>query len=363
MRLGLWALLIAGLLVAAPACGKRGPPLPPLRPSPGAPTDLSLIRRGHDVALRFTAPTANVDGSQPVRLDHFEIYALTIPAGRLPPTGAQILERKNLLATLKVDLTAPQPQVFTYVDRGVVIPPSEKVPAPPAAPAPSPSPLLDQATRYYMFQPYANSRRRGAVQTVGVPLESAVVRPDGGELKYDEQTLTLSWTLTPGTSYMVYRAGEGASDAAPALTKAPLTAAVYTQPVVFDAPACFAVRAVTGTPPMTIESEPTSPVCVTPVDTFPPPAPTGLVALASPGAINLTWDPVTAADLAGYIVLRGEGSGDRLQPLMAAPVTGSSFNDQTTKAGVRYFYAVVAVDKATPANRSQASNQVEETGR
>ena len=112
-----------------------------------------------------------------------------------------------------------------------------------------------------------------------------------------------------------------------------------------------------------IESAPTDVVCETLVDTFPPPAPTGLLAFSAEGSITLTWDGVTAGDLAGYIVLRGEGSGERLQPLMTAPIAVTTFTDSTTKAGVRYFYAVVAVDSATPANRSKESNRAEETGR
>ncbi len=175
--------------------------------------------------------------------------------------------------------------------------------------------------------------------------------------------MTLTWTLVPGDSYVVYRSGPNVAADAPAVTPAPLTVATLTQPLVFGERVCFVVRSVRGAKPAFTESAPSDEVCATPVDAFPPPAPSGLIAVASPGAISLTWDPVTAADLAGYIVLRGEGSSDRLQPLMTEPVSGTSFNDQTAKAGVRYFYAVVAVDKAAPANRSKNSNVVEETGR
>ena len=54
--------------------------------------------------------------------------------------------------------------------------------------------------------------------------------------------------------------------------------------------------------------------CITPADTFPPAAPTSLAAVGSEGAINLIWEPSPGADLAGYIVLRGEaGSGEPLR--------------------------------------------------
>ena len=68
-----------------------------------------------------------------------------------------------------------------------------------------------------------------------------------------------------------------------------------------------------------------------------------------------------AADLAGYLVLRAEGDATALRPLTSSPVTETSFVDTTTKAGVRYTYAVVAVDKA--GNRSGESNRIVEVGR
>ncbi len=50
-----------------------------------------------------------------------------------------------------------------------------------------------------------------------------------------------------------------------------------------------------------------------------------------------------------------------LTPLNPAPVAVTTFRDDTARAGVRYVYAIVAVDKA--GNRSPESNRVEETGR
>jgi hypothetical protein len=217
--------------------------------------------------------------------------------------------------------------------------------------------------RYYLLQSFANSRRVGGGESAGVALIDPPQRPEGAALTYDEQALTLTWTMVPGDSYLVYPSGPNVPADAPPVTPAPLTAAKLTRPLVFGERVCFVVRSVRGTKPASTESAPSAEACATPVDTFPPPAPAGLIAVAAPGAISLAWDAVTAADLAGYIVLRGEGSGDRLQPLMTGLVTGTSFKDESAKPGVRYFYAVVAVDKATPPNRSKNSNVVEETGR
>ena len=93
---------------------------------------------------------------------------------------------------------------------------------------------------------------------------------------------------------------------------------------------------------------------VTPLITYSVPA-TGA------GVINLIWDANGEGDLAGYIVLRGEAPGDTLQPVTPEPVTVTSYRDETVRAGTRYVYAVVAVDRA--GNRSPESNRAEETAR
>ena len=69
--------------------------------------------------------------------------------------------------------------------------------------------------------------------------------------------------------------------------------------------------------------------------------------------MNLIWDANTESDLGGYLILRGEAPGDTLQPLTPQPIHDTSFRDTTVRPGVRYVYAIVAVDRATPPNRSQ----------
>ena len=63
------------------------------------------------------------------------------------------------------------------------------------------------------------------------------------------------------------------------------------------------------------------------------------------------------------MVLRGETPGETLQPLMAQPIQDANYRDMTVKPGVRYTYAVVAVDTATPRNTSQQSGPESVTAR
>ena len=118
---------------------------------------------------------------------------------------------------------------------------------------------------------------------------------------------------------------------------------------------CLAVRAVDVTGVAGVESDRAF-TCKTPLDTFPPAAPTNLNGLPDAGTVGLRWAAVTASDLGGYLVLRGEGTGGTLQQLTPAPITATTYVDGTVRPGVTYTYVVVAVDQSTPPNVSTHSN-------
>jgi fibronectin type 3 domain-containing protein len=126
---------------------------------------------------------------------------------------------------------------------------------------------------------------------------------------------------------------------------------------------CFVVRTAEAGAGVAALGSPSQPACVTPVDRFAPAAPAGLNAFPGDGAIELLWTASASADVAGYIVLRGEGPDGTLQPLTAAPIAATQYRDQSAKAGATYAYQVVAVDGAKPPNRSEPSNRQVVTAR
>jgi hypothetical protein len=93
------------------------------------------------------------------------------------------------------------------------------------------------------------------------------------------------------------------------------------------------------------------PVHLEALDVFPPAVPIGLAAVAITSenggepAIDLSWQPDTEFDLAGYIVYRREGTGnwERISP--AQPAVGPAFRDAHVHAGHSYIYAVSAIDQ------------------
>jgi fibronectin type 3 domain-containing protein len=180
------------------------------------------------------------------------------------------------------------------------------------------------------------------------------------------QTVALDWAPPtavpdlPAVAYNVYR-----SDAlATPLNEKPLSEAKYQiGGVEYGKELCYVVRSVQAFEQVTIESSPSAPACLTPLDTFPPAAPAGLRTVAEDGAISLVWDQNGEADLGGYLVLRGEVPADTLAPLTAQPIPDANYRDTTVKPGVRYVYAVIAVDRATPRTQSQPSAREEATAR
>jgi hypothetical protein len=174
----------------------------------------------------------------------------------------------------------------------------------------------------------------------------------------------------PPTHYSVYRAGAAAAGPAGeverpvALNAEPLAGPPFADPgVTVGQERCYVVRPLDLIDGMVVIGPASPPGCVTPVDTFPPAAPKALAAVAGAGAISLIWEPNEEADLAGYVVLRGEAPGAELRAVTTEPIRETTYRDTSAQPGVRYVYAVVAVDRATPQNVSAQSNRVEETAR
>jgi predicted small lipoprotein YifL len=392
------------------ACGKKGPPLPPLYLAPEAPRAVTARRLGDTVYLQMTVPSKSAAGPGPYSVDHIDVYAVTLAPGSVPPPNRDLLKPEHVIAKVAVrpppdpdaepaaDDTRPLPgDVVTFVEKitpaqlepqNITRPvkvKEEKVPkrpatsatttAAPAVPAPPVGPLV--LTRFYVVQGVSAKRRGGpASARIEVPLLSAPGAVRAGKSSADETSVTVAWEPppslsdeAPGVLYNVYAvpaagtAATGVPAVAPMpLNEKPLEVTTFSRPgAEAGKEQCFVVRSVAAVGTATIEGDPSDPICVTPKDTFPPAAPKGLAAVSGSGVVNLIWDPSTEGDLAGYVILRGDAPGDTLQPLTPQPIRETRYNDRTVKPGVAYVYAIVAVDRA--GNRSALSTKVQETAR
>lgn len=448
------------MLPIAVACGKKGPPLAPLRPVPAAVADVAATRLGETVQVQFTLPSANGDGTQPADLAYVDVYAATGKAegplgraltvreietlltrvGRIevqPPPREEEEEEPSKAADADKAGQAPGPvdprpaqgtlvrveETLTDAVRTTIFehPDTARIAKIRAAagdeidvPVPStegtgrtllwPQPTTELA-RTYIVVAYSTRGSAGTPSApLAVPLVPAPPAPSAPTVTHDASSFTLTWSTPPGLQLPIQATVTEASykealaannlDAplparplvtygtphtyrvyevpAPGTTDAPSPAAVNAAPIdtnsftdprmAFGVPRCYAVRSVEQRGAVSIESPLSAPTCVTATDTYPPPAPTGLVAVGSGGGVSLIWEPVTAPDLAGYLVLRGT-EGEALKPITETPVVEATYRDTTAEPGVVYIYAVVAVDKASPANASPESNRVRESAR
>ncbi len=350
--------------------------------------------------------------------------ATSLPPPPLPPgvdRGAIAVVQETLTPAVKLPVELPLKK-GAIPAAPILEPDVEDTARPLVAPAPTRLPRR----HYFVIGVSPRGRTAVPSAPVSIPLEPASTAPGTPAVTYTETEMTITWPPSPdartatvvpppppepsaaataakalaataspvsvtpaappapppltakslgfnsdATTYHVYDvpATPAPEDPLQRTLPAPLTPqplAVTTLPlkgVAFGAERCFFVRPVDNVFGVVVQG-PASPVaCVTPRDTFAPAAPTSLAAIGSAGVINLIWEPNTEPDLAGYLVLRGDAPGDKLQALTPAPFTATNYRDTAVKPGVRYVYVVVAVDKADPQNVSAQSNRAEETAR
>jgi hypothetical protein len=414
----------ASVLIPLAGCGKKSPPLAPIRPTPGRVVDIVPRRLGETVVVRVTIPETNLDGSRPVDLDHIEVFAFTA----LTQSAVRDLKKDaTLVGTIQVQRAftadeeeartkkgAPPPPnpgeapgsvgiVTEVLTPAMFIPvtpktPPVKVVEPPdtgpvvALPLAGPVPDI-KPVRYYAAIGVSRKKVRGPNSPrPTVALDAPPPQPLAVEAAFTESAITVTWKApaeqrlpyqekaegdvlkaTPkGVApvivygYNVYLVSGGETPPPTSPERAmPLNAKPLTETEYADGEMTFGKERcyVVRAADRGVESAPTKTVCVTPTDRFAPPVPSGLAAVASEGAISLIWEGVEAPDLAGYLVLRAVGPDGELRPLFDAPIKETAFRDATAKPGVRYTYAVASVDTATPRNVSAASNKVEEAAR
>ena len=164
--------------------------------------------------------------------------------------------------------------------------------------------------------------------------------------------------------YEIVEVPEGTTSLPSPLNAMPLATPAYAdRSVELGIERCYAVSTLDVVGGLEVRSHVSAEACVTLVDVFPPAAPEGLRAVGTDGAVGLIWQPNDEDDLAGYLVLRGVPPGDTLQPLTREPVPENTYRDTTAVPGVRYVYAVRAVDTVAPPNVSPPSNQAESGAR
>lgn len=240
-------LSIAAVGILA-ACGKKGPPQPPLARIPTPPAEPRAIRIGDEVYLTFVVPSANVSGQTPADVGAIDVFAFT---GFAPPSGPDPTAGAVPIGTYAVQpvLPAPPPP-----PEGAPIPPPPPLPPafvqgatavvretltpdafiPTAMPGRSVAPLPaedaggeaeaeDEAEvvgplvgpadaaplkRFYILVARGpRDRLSTPTAAVSVPLEGASEPPTDVRVDYTEAAMTVTWTPSP-TAHVAPEAGD-----------------------------------------------------------------------------------------------------------------------------------------------------------
>ena len=405
-------MVLAALLGMAPACGKKGDPLPPLRPTPAAVTGLRVAQRGDQLEIRFTAPRASTDGA---RLPVLEVELLvadregdlpkvaltrrikvapgeTVAESQpLPPPGTALRVAARAIAkghqgrpgelvrlTVVPPLSPPRGLAAGLTAEAVSLSWEGDVPAPLPTPVPTPTPTPppgpkpDPASGPPTSDSPVPAGVVGAVPSAplttpapgeptppppGEPAEAPgepalpTASPEGKAPKAPPTPKPAPKPFTPG--FFIYRRAAGGRFEAPLPGAAPERTFLDPSPQPGES-VCYEVRAVASAEPL-VESAPSNEACIDVKDIKAPAAPTGLTALPRDDGVEISWSPSSEADLMGYRVYRVRRGGE-YETIAEVTVPETVFLDPAP-AGRTLRYVVTALDKA--GNESPASDPVE----
>ncbi|MGA9462710.1 MAG: hypothetical protein WBV28_07970 [Terracidiphilus sp.] len=347
---GLSALWIAG----ATGCGTPGAPQPPSLNLPQTVTDLSANRAGDRVTLTWTCPKKNTDklaikGDIKARVCRREGSGTCADAGslkELPGATGTFSE------TLPDALSSGTPRELHYfVEMRNKAGRSAGLSNPVAVLAGAP-PVPVQGLSAEMRKEGVVLRWKADREDGGVRLQRTLLTPPATKPK--EGIATPSGEPVEQNLWV-----EGGSGTGRTLDKNIRFGETY------EYRAQRVLRVTVDGKSLELAGELSAAVRVEANDVFPPAVPTGLAAVASLGgnggetAVDLSWQPDTEADVAGYVVYRREGGAawQRISP--AAPVVGPAFHDAHVEPGHTYRYAVSALDQG--GHESARSEEAEES--
>jgi hypothetical protein len=347
------ALALAGGL-SLTGCGTPGAPQPPSLNLPERVTGLTAVRTGNQVSLTWTMPKKNTDklllkGNVPVRVCRQEEAGACAMAGDLAlAPGAEGAFHE----TLSPALASGPPRALTY--------------------------FVEMDNR--------NGRSAGLSNAAVVLAGAAPGAVAGLTAQVRKDGIVLRWTPDSGKEAIrlhrtLLTPEAGAKTKARQGLLAPQLEAVERSLLVevgtpgsraldkdirfgqnYEYRAQRVVHRIVDGQMMELAGPLSAPVRVEALDVFPPAVPTGLAAVANAGpepSIDLSWQPGTEADLAGYAVYRREADGGWRRISSAQPLVPPAFHDAQVQSGHTYQYAVSAIDQG--GHESTRSAEAEET--
>jgi hypothetical protein len=361
-RILIFAFCLLPFAFLSAACGKRHPPLPPVERVPQRTELLSGVQRGNQVILSWPAPRRNASDESVQSIRRVDVYRLAEAVGDpLPLTEEEFSARATLIGSVTEEQITGAADTLAYTDELSL---SEPV-------------RLRYAVRYVnaagqraSFSNFLLIEPAASVSQPPVVAQNPEIKADAVVIRWDAPPSNVDGTRPANLlGYNVYRSARSQNEpAGTPLNSRPVEPGVTSfadQAFAFGEEYVYVVRAVSlGTGGEPVESLNSNAVTVKPLDVFPPSAPTGLTAAASPSPLRISifFAVSPERDVAGYNLYRSTDADlpkEQWTKLNRELLERTTFQDESVRSGQRYFYYVTAVDSA--GNVSKPSDVQSET--
>jgi hypothetical protein len=333
-----FALLAVSAIVLA-GCGYPGEPRPPALMRPTKVADLAVVERGAKIEVTFTLPDQTTEGLPISGGADAEVRIGISPVPWNQAEWEANSERLPVAESIKPAKTKPKPDPKATTDKTVL---RRTVQA--------------DAAKYAGRPVVVGVRVRGPKGrddgwSILAPLEVVPPLPRPANVRATDaaNAVHLQWTANaPG--FRIFRKLPD--------EKEWIQIGESTQPSYDDTTFTYGkkwdyyVRSVSKMGDNRAESDESPTITFDPKDHFPPAVPAGLIVIPGTRTIELVWDRVTDADLAGYRVYR---DGQKIADNVVAP----AYSDRDATAGKKYHYEVSSFDES--GNESVKSTAVEAT--
>jgi hypothetical protein len=328
-------------LFFAGGCGFKNKPVPPEAVVPQAIDDLRHTTSDKGVQLTWSYPVRTIRGSVIEDISSFELYRAEIALADYCPS-CPIPFTEPISVSGGPSLDGETRRRVTYDSH-----------------------LLRPGYKYYYkvrsrTSWLADSADSNIITFVWFDPASA---PTALTAKPGDRQVALTWPpvtmKTPSQDMIIkYQVIRRATGQEPAKIGDPLAATSYVDRQVSNGQKyIYTVQTLTDYRGELAEGGVSKEVEAMPLDQTPPASPTGVTAVQTGAGIKVFWDRSDAADLAGYRVYRRTAEQERYELLGKVEPQYTLFVDAKASENVRYYYAVTALDGATPPNESSKSKE------
>jgi hypothetical protein len=333
---------LAAVVLLLAACGRKGPPLPPIIEVPETTTGLTGYQDINELVLTWKFPSLTRSGRSLTDLARIEVFRLEVPAGQetvaAGPAGADM--QRQLMLSRAARIASLEGDSLKGATRGENLEYRDTLPA--VAEGSSPP------TFWYAVRTVRRDRTASALSNI-VAWQRKAIPPEVTGLKLVPKAdgVVVSWNELKdlkGVRYVAERRSvpNGTwEDHGPAIVdKSPQVDTVPRQGLTWR----YRIRALVADTAGPISPE----VEVKYKDVYPPPPAVNFICLPEPGIVRMRWDASAEAGVL-YKVFRRKDGGKWIH--LTDQATTAEFDDVKPQPG-SHEYAVKAVDEA--GNESEA---------